>query len=222
MKNLPKTVKKNLKFTALIFLFISGNTFSQDTTAVYYRHELTLGGGYIYGFEKDIFNISDDDGINSAAGLNLNYCYSFSSELSAGVRLFGYIKSLPGYNVINQSGISEEVDFVMKMFNYFGEFRYTFKRGSIEPYCFISGGAALGTVTGNNEKLKASGFSIGAGAGIKIDLGNKIKFSAELIGTLGSAKWESRPFINSSGDKYNPSMFCIFIGISQYIGSPQK
>lgn len=207
---------------ALITLFISENAVSQDTNAVYFRHELTLGGGYIYGFEKDVFNISDDEGINSAIGLNLNYCFTFNKEFSAGVRLFGYIKSLPEYYILNQSGVSEKVDFVMKMFNYSGEFRYTFQRGNIEPYCFIEGGAALGTITGNDKKLHNSGFNIGAGAGIKIDLGNKIKLSAELIGTIGSAKWESRPFINSSDDNYNPSMFCVLIGISQYFGSAQK
>jgi hypothetical protein len=216
-----KTIKNISVILIILFLFPIHNIFSQKTNISYYKHELTFGMGYANGFEKHVFNVPDDISINSAIALNMNYCYFFNKQMGFGVRAFGYYKALPEVSLINSIGTIENISFEMNTYNFDIEYRYLFNRGDIEPYSFLLAGAVYGEVSGNDEKLAINGFNLGAGAGLKFSISERWRLSAELISSFGNAVWESEPFLNSTGDEYNPSMAGVFINIS-YVFGPKK
>lgn len=208
---------------ALIVLFLipAHCIYSQKTNVSHYKHELTFGAGYVNGFEKHVFNVPNDIGIKSAIGLNINYCYYFDKQLGFGIRAFGYFKALPDFSVMYSNGTIENIKYEINAYNFDGEFRYVFNRGNFEPYGFLLAGTSLGEVSANNDKLSFNGFNIGAGAGLKFNIGERWKLSTELIGSFGGASWETKPFLNSTSDEYNPTMAGVFANIS-YLFGPVK
>jgi hypothetical protein len=192
--------------------------FSQQQREEYFAHDFSFGVGYAYGFEKDVFNVPQDAGINSAPAINLNYLYFLNPNVGIGARAFGFVKTLPEYTVISPTGKQEKIKYELLDYNFDAEFRYAFHRGVVEPYGFLLLGLASGTVTHEEEKLSFTGFNAGAGAGLRIPFAKRWRISIELYGTVGSAKWEMKPFLNSTGDDFNPSMAGVLLNFSYLWG----
>jgi hypothetical protein len=205
----------------ILFLLSAINTFAQDTNVSYYSHELTFGIGYAYGFEKSVFNLEEDNSVESTVGLNINYCYYLNKNIGIGARMFGYTKELPEYYLYYPNGSSAKQSFTLNTYNFDGEFRYVFQRGMIEPYGFLLLGLASGIVSSSDENLTYSGFNAGFGAGAKLRIGERWRLSAEFIGSFGNAAWESKPFVNSASDEFNPSTVGLLLNVS-YVFGPEK
>lgn len=211
-----------LIIAGIVFLLNAINIFAQDKSVSYYRHELTLGIGYAYGFEKSVFNLVEDNSVESAVGINLNYCYFLDKEIGLGVRMFGYTKELPEYYLYYPNGSSANQSFTLNTYNFDGEFRYVFQRGTIEPYGFLLLGLASGIATGGDDNITYSGFNAGLGGGAKLRIGEHWRLSAEFIGSLGNAAWESKPFVNSASDEFNPSNVELLFNVSYVFGAEKN
>lgn len=198
------------------------SNYSQLKNSSYYSSEVSFGFGYANGFEKHVFNVPSDVAVNSATGINLNYCYYFNSNMAAGIRLIGYYKELPDYILTDPEGNMKKVKY--KLFNSAadGEFRYVFSRGEVEPYGFLLIGLSEGNVSEEDDELSFNGFNAGFGAGYKIAIGNNWRLSIEAFGIFGTSNWEEKPFLNSSDNDFNPSMAGILLNVSYVFGKKKK
>ncbi|MCI0474467.1 MAG: hypothetical protein L0Y76_12870, partial [Ignavibacteria bacterium] len=165
---------KTLNFliiTSILLLISKINIFAQDTSVSYYRNEITFGMGYAYGFEKSVFNLTEDNAVESAVGININYCYYLNKEIGLGARFFGYTKELNEYYLYYPDGSTKKTTYTLSAGNLDAEFRYVFNRGVVEPYGFLLFGLTSGSASDDISDLSFSGFNIGAGAGAKLKIG---------------------------------------------------
>jgi hypothetical protein len=216
IKNMNKLT--NLNWMLLIlFLVLLNSSFSQTTEPGFHRHEISLGTGYMHGFEKDIYNIPYDEPVGDALGITFGYCYYFNERIGLGIRVFGYQSGgsifLPGVYYITS---------ILDAINFDAELRYVFNRGKFEPYClFVIGPTTGGTYYEDphgSSSVHFSGINAGAGVGFKYRFGNHWKLSAELVGDIGKSSWEYLPYVNSYSRDFNSSMAGLLISISYLWG----
>lgn len=198
------------------------SNYSQLKNSSYYSSEVSFGFGYANGFEKHVFNTPSDAAVNSATGINLNYCYYYSNNMAAGIRLIGYYKVLPDYILTDPEGNMKKVKYNLFNSAVDGEFRYIFSRGVIEPYGFLLIGLTDGIVSGDDDELSFNGFNAGFGAGYKIAIGYNWRLSIEAFGIFGTSNWEEKPFLNSRDIDFNPSMAGLLINISYVFGKKKN
>jgi hypothetical protein len=63
-------------------------------------------------------------------------------------------------------------------------------------------GEALGS-------LPADGFSLVGGFGTSLLTTTSLGFAVEALVTTGWSNWDTRPFLNSDSDDFDPSMFAL-------------
>ncbi len=82
---------------------------------------------------------------------------------------------------------------------------------------------ANGTIeSGPSGSLQYNGFSACAGPGVALRLGHHWMGSLEGILSMGTAKWKSEPFSNSSGREFNPSFAGAVVNFSFVWGEPAR
>jgi hypothetical protein len=210
-------ITNNSWMLLILFLIPLNSCFSQTNEPGYHRHEISLGVGYAHGFEKDIYNISNDEAVGDAIGITLGYCYYINERIGLGIRLFGYQKGGTIYipDVYYVTSILDDV-------NLDAEFRYVFNRGNVEPYGIFLIGLTTGGTSYSDENgttgYQFSGFNIGAGVGLKYRFANHWKVSGEILGTFGKASWGTAPFSDSYSRDFNPSMASVLVSISYLWG----
>jgi hypothetical protein len=60
------------------------------------------------------------------------------------------------------------------------------------------------------------------GAGASLKLGESFALSLEALASLGSANWKQKPFLNSSGREFNPSLLSLTLNLSYMWGDPEE
>jgi hypothetical protein len=209
----------------LLIVFSAGSVFSQnaDSASVlkkgyvkdsfYYKNEISFGLVYTYGFEKNVFNVSNDYGIGFAPGIMLGYCRYLNEKTGVGVRLFGNYKKIPDYVIYYGNGQSRLYSFEINTVNLDAEFRYFFKRGKLEPFVFLMLGISSGFYTSLTYDVDGIGFNGGAGTGLKFSIAG-IPLSGEVFYTFGSSTFESKPMENSESLDFNASMIGFTLRLS--------
>ncbi|KAB2878805.1 porin family protein [bacterium] len=202
-----------MKITILIVALISWVLPLQGQDLL--RHELFFGLGWAKSYEKSIFNLSPDAKSSPELAINISYLYHLKEHMALGFQIYGFSETTPKYNVDG-----DNVTFDLSAFNLGVQARYIFMRGSFEPYGYLALNLASGSA--ENKKtgtLNYNGFSYGGGVGLNKRITEKIYASLEALTSFGSANWKERPFINSSGKKFNPAMTAVVVNISYRWGS---
>lgn len=194
--------------TTLILLLVPAPLLAQPNPRKSFpKYEVTLGLGGAAGFENDVFNIPADEKSTPDAALTIEGRQNLDEHFAVGLHVYGVGEDTPQYAVSDAQGNAFSTAFSLATVNFGIDGRYTFLRGPLTPY--VWGG--LGVVSGSADAprvgtLNLAGFSAGVGPGVTIALGPNFALGVQGFASLGSAKWERAPFINSSGRDFNPSL----------------
>jgi hypothetical protein len=174
-------------------------------------HEAGIGLGASGTAENDVFNIESDYDVGNVVSINLLYYYNLNENMALGGHVFGYFKTLKDLTFVTpDETATEDVD--LNTYNIGGRFRYTFGRGAVQPYAFgglsFSNGEIDSKFAGT---LQFYGLSGVAGVGANLMNTDRFALAVEGVANFGFAAWEQKPFINSSGDEFDPSMFGGFV-----------
>ena len=177
-------------------------------------HEIWLGAGGAASFEKDIFNVSGDLSSTPDAAISMGYYMNLDARRAIGFHIYGGAETTPAVVLQGPSGTMLTA-FDLYTYNLGPRYRYTFARGGIAPYLFAGMSWAFGDVESSTTgALNYKGFSVCAGSGAGVALGRHFMLSLEGIGSFGMANWETQPFLNSSGKKFNPSIAAATLNLS--------
>jgi hypothetical protein len=103
------------------------------------------------------------------------------------------------------------------------EGRYFFSIQRFSPYVFAGLNMVSGSVTSKETgTLNHTGFSFCGGTGVSLKLGESFALSRETIAFLGSASWKQKPFLNSNGREFNPSLLSLTLNLSYLLGNPEE
>lgn len=181
---------------------------AQDKEAEpFLQNEVSIGVGAGFPSEKDPLNVAGEPKVPASFGLNIGYRRYLEQNLAVGVRLYGYFNKLSGYTITDQSNVTTSADFDLETFNISLEGLMLFSRGSVRPYGLLMVGYSSGKLSHDKlGNLSLSGIAGGGGLGLQFDVSQTVAIAIEGLGSFGSARWEMKPFSNSSGDEFNPSV----------------
>ncbi len=185
------------------------------------KHEVGLGGATLHGFEKDVFNVPDDDGIPGGNAFFLTYYQNLDDQLAVGAHVIGNEATLDDYVMFDgMSSQPVELDFTSTTVG--ARVRYSLMPGAtIRPYGIL--GASLETGNMENDALGSlsyTGLSGSGGIGALLRLGRQLAIGAEALGTLGFASWSEKPATNSRDSGFDPSSIGGYFYLSFGWGSP--
>ncbi|MCK9425321.1 MAG: outer membrane beta-barrel protein [Ignavibacteriaceae bacterium] len=171
------------------------------------KFEVSVGFGSGTAFENDIFK-TEIEKVKASPEAIINFAmhYIIDPNLSFGFLLEGYTQTVGDVAVTLPSGELKNETFDLACINIGVDGRWTFSRGSFEPYGFASINLVNGTLQNNFlGNLSMTGVSIGGGLGTKLNFSQHWAVAIEAIGFLGTAKWKQKVFTNSTGTSFNPS-----------------
>lgn len=201
-----------MKHVFWFIIFVSG--LSQIQGQELYKHEVFFGLGWAKSYEKDIFNLSPDTKASPDLAINFSYLYHVDQHFGFGCHFYGFTLTTPSFIVTTNQG-TKETTFDIAALNLGVQGRYTFMTGWLEPYVYVTLNLASGSteskVTGS---LEYNGYSFGGGAGVNKRLSKQVYASLEVISSYGDANWKQKPFTNSSGKEFDPSMTAIVMNVS--------
>ena len=184
-------------------------------------HEVWLGIGGAASSEKNIFNVASDIKSQPEFVISLGYMHNLDAQKAVGFHFYGGIETTPSFFVSGPSG-TQSTTFELSTYNIGARYRQTLFRGRIAPYVFVGASLATGSIeSGTTGRLDYTGVSACVGPGAAVSLGKNFMMSAELFGSLGSAKWKERPFANSTDDKFDPSLLGGTVNFSVVWGQKQ-
>jgi hypothetical protein len=208
------TVRSLPSFLTVILLLKSAGI-ARGQAREFMHHEVSLGFGTAVSFELHPLNVSPESKVSPEVGIMLAYRYHFDDLLSVGLHLYGYTEKTPTYTVRDNQGVTRDLSFTLNAFNFGVQGRYAFVSAAVMPYAFAVLSYASGILQHEqDETLLYHGFSLGAGAGASVFVSQHIAFSLEGVASVGAANWTQKPFLNSSGTTYNPSMLGLFLTFS--------
>ncbi len=183
------------------------------------RHEVSFGVGVAFPFEKDPLNIAGEEKVPPCTAISFLYRYHINTRFSAGLQLVGYTWKTPPYIVESSESITQNLSFTLVSVDFGVHVRYAFLDGPLRPYTYVMINYVGGSVeNGQTGTLNQSGFAVGGGVGITWMVIDAFGLSFEGLGNFGSAKWKQKPFSNSTGSDYDPSMVALLISASYYWG----
>lgn len=188
----------------------------------YLQHEIGLGFGFGSSFESTIFNLPSNDAQGSPSLVfSLIYCYNLDERLALGFQLFGFVQTIKNVGVTDASNNFKIVDFDLEPYNLGVQGRYLLATGNLQPYIF----GMLNLVGGSLENkefgtLSLLGFSAGAGAGLRMFVHETVTIFLQGTGSFGSASFKEKPFLNSTGKEFNPSMLGLTLNAAYHWGIP--
>jgi hypothetical protein len=172
------------------------------------QDEISFGIGAGFPAEKNPLNLPGEAKIPTSVGVNLGYRHYLERHVAIGARLYGYLNTLSGYTITDQTNGTTGTDFDIATLNITFEALLRFSTGGVRPYCMVMGGYSTGSLSNDIlGQLPLRGVSGGGGLGVQIDVSQRIAVAVEGLASFGTASWEREPFSNSSGDKFNPSIF---------------
>jgi len=170
------------------------------------KHEVWFGYGGAAAFEKSVFDIPNDVASTPDMMISLGYLMNLDAKWAFGLHLYGGSELLPPVLVQTPSG-SQFTEFELNTYNVGMRFRRSFARGAFAPYAFVGFSlVAGGTSGGGMSDHLFTGISACAGPGLSFRFWRNFMLSAEGIGSIGSATWETPALASSSGTKFNPSL----------------
>lgn len=180
-----------------------------ESARLYIANEVSIGLGAAFPAEKDPFNIPGEPRIPTSPGINLGYRRYIQERVALGVRLYGYYNKLSNYFVtFPNSSTPVQADFTINTITIAFEGTMLFGRRPLQPYAFLMLGYVTGTLENDQAgSLGLNGVAGGGGVGIRAAVSHKVAIALEGMASFGTASWKQKPFTNSSGDKFNPSMF---------------
>lgn len=171
-------------------------------------NEVVFGLGATIPNEKDPLNVRNHDEMPISLIGNCGYRRYIADLAAIGIRAFGTVNTLSDYTITTTSNPTpRKTEFSLTTINVGLEgIILLADEGHTVPYLSLMVLYSTGVLT-NKElgKLNYKGVSFGIGLGLRIDLSKTTALSLEGAGCFGKAKWERKPFSNSSGDEYNPS-----------------
>jgi hypothetical protein len=179
------------------------------------RHEIALGIGLPWSSEDNLFNVPQDVSVSPNYVFTVLYYYNINEHMAVGGHVYGYNESVEGVIVTDASGMRRILDFDLNSNNIGGRARWTFTRKWVQPYSFL--GLSLtraGLESDPTGRLLSTGIALTGGSGATVNAGSRFALSLEGMVSLGTANWEQRPFANSSGEEFDPSMFGILAVVS--------
>lgn len=179
--------------------------------------EISLGLGATFPREKDPLNVPGELPMSNSLVLDFAARQYLGDMGAVGVRVFGTINKLSDYTVIpSGGGTPSSIEFNITTYTVALEaLVFLSQSNNITPYILADVGFAGGLLTNKDMgSLPYRGFAAGGGAGIRFRLSERVALSFEGIGLVGSAKWKSPPFSNSSDDRYDPSTIITLSSIS--------
>ncbi len=202
-------------------LMVSGSLFAQEESPPpMFRHEIGFGIGVAFPFEKDPLNVPVEEKVSPSLALGLLYRYHISTTFSVGLQMIGYAGRTPTYAVQKEGeSTSKNLSFSLTSFNIGLQVRYTLTETPVRPYALAMVNFVSGSLQ-NDETgtLSNSGFSAGGGVGIAWMVSPQVAISLEGDGLFGNATWKQKPFVNSTGSEYDPSMFGLLLSVSYFWG----
>jgi hypothetical protein len=172
------------------------------------RHEVWLGFGGGASPEKTIFNVPDDLASQPELLIGFGYLYNIDASDAVGFHVYGGTETLPEVAVL-PPGATAPVPFAFDLdtYNIGLRVRHTFTRKRLSPYFWAGVNVAQGTISnpGTND-LDYSGYSVGVGPGVLMQLGPHFSLSVEGVASFGAAKWKIEPFSNSANRDFNPGL----------------
>ncbi|MBI5476348.1 MAG: hypothetical protein HY964_06395 [Ignavibacteriales bacterium] len=198
----------------ITFIFSLSTFCQEDQTAEFLKHEVSLGLGAANSFENSMFNLDEDTKTGTNFALTLDYFYNFDERYAIGISIYGFSKTVNDFWIIT-SGSPKKVSLDFLALNLSAVGRYTFTRGTVEPYAIAQLSYSSGSLENNDlGKLNLNGVSVGVGGGVGLPLSESFAVTTEVIASFGTAKWKEKPFLNSGNTDYNPSLVAGFVKIS--------
>ena len=195
------------------------NMEGETNILTYKKYQLSFGLGTATSFEKNIMNVTSDVGIEPGILVHLAFYQNLSETFALGCRIYGYAETLPEFWVSTQGGTPTTTKFDFTAADIGLEGRYYFRRESVQPFVFGLLNLCSGSIESSElGKLNSRCLSVGLGGGGNILLSENWLLTLELFATLGSAKWEKKPFTNSTGDELNPGLLGMFLNVSYCFG----
>ena len=206
---------------ALCVLFLISRLEGQEVNQELMQpHEFTLAFGTASSSEKSAFNLpANDIRVSPSFSFYLGYYYSFTEQIAVGSHIIGYSQTIKGVGVTDASNNFKIVSFDFLPYNIGLQGRYLLLTGTAQP--FLS--AMINFVGGslqNNEygTLTIFGFTAGGTAGVRIFLFESVTISVQGFASFGSASFKDKPFLNSVGKDFDPSMTGVILGAAYHWG----
>ncbi len=202
-----------------VFVFPAA-LYAQDEPPAIFRNEISLGLGVAMPSEQDPLNVPGEEKLSSSFAFSFLYRYHMNGRFAIGVHMYGYDCKTPTYAVqkIGETA-TQNLSFTLVSLNLGAQIRYTFLDGTFKPYVYAMvnyvGGSVQNDQTGT---LNQSGFSAGGGAGVAWMISDNFALSLEGLASFGNANWKQKPFENSTGTGYDPSMVGVLLYISYFWG----
>lgn len=203
---------------SVIFLF-PGFVAAQDTTRAYNKYEFILGVGDAESFETGVFNVPNDVKFSPDFAFNLAFRYYFNERFALGMHIYGPYETISDYGIVDDEGNFTKAEFTLGVFNFGMQVKWISSPGRIYPYGLLVLNYTEAML--NNPEIGevgSVGFSFGGGGGLCFGVSNHVAISLEAIISFGIAHWEKKPFVNSTGTEFNPSMAGITVNVSYLWG----
>lgn len=206
---------------ALCVLFLISRLEGQEINQELMQpHEFTLAFGTASSSEKSAFNLpANDIRVSPSFSFYLGYYYSFTEQIAVGSHIIGYSQTIKDVGVTDASNNFKIVSFDFLPYNIGLQGRYLFLTGPVQPFISAMVNFVSGSLS-NNEfgTLTILGFTAGGSAGIRVFLFDSLTLSANGFALFGSASFKDKPFLNSTGKDFDPSMTGLVFGIAYHWG----
>lgn len=202
-------------YLAMLTSTLSAQEFTQES---YQPHEFILAFGMVSSPEKSVFNVpANDVAASPDFSYYAGYYYSLSENLAVGGHIAGYSQTINNVAIIDASSSFKIVSFDLFPYNLGVQVRYLLMAGVVQP--FVSGSASLAAGTLQNKEygtLTMLGFSVGATAGARVFIFDAVSLCLQGFASFGSASFKQKPFLNSVGKEFNPSMMGVNFGAAYH------
>ena len=178
--------------------------------------EISLGAGIATASEASLFDLPVDAESDPDVLIDFRVRQNRWERLALGFHVYGTIEETPRYRLVDGGGNVRFSDFDLTVFHLGVDFRYVFADGRVQPFVEIGGSYVAGSAEADDgEILRLSGGSIGGGPGFQVAMSRGLAVGMQGLFTAGFAKWEERPFFESTGRDYEPG-FAGFEGFVTY------
>lgn len=172
------------------------------------RHELFGGIGVGQTFEDDVTRTGFAGDYTTEDVENLGYLYHFNRCAAVGLQYYYcgvMFYDIPAIDA--NSGERYHEDIAVEIINWGLRGQWVASRSNVQPYAYLSANAITGSSVSNRlAPNNLTGWSIGAGAGLKWVVAKHFALSGEVLGFSGTARWDSPFFRSSTSKDYDLSM----------------
>lgn len=169
-------------------------------------YEISLGAGGASASESSIFNLPNDTASHPDLLLDFRVRRNVNENFAFGFHMYGTTETTPKFYVTDAfGGVLSVNDYRLTLLHLGADVRWVFSATALQPYVELGASYIAGTLEDDSDQvLRVSGGSVGGGPGVQYVLARHWAVGVQGLFAAGSAKWEKRPFLNSSGRSYEP------------------